>query len=160
MYPSDALDGAIVSFLNYGTGTAIDLTEGKPQNGTPIIGYQFHGLENQQWKLERVDDNPVWPSWMIRNVKTGTYIDLYNGGSSNGTKITGWSGGNNGNQHQLWRLVSADPSGRVLMIQNIGTGTYIDLLNGNPANLAQISGWEGHIESRNPHQLWRILRIR
>ncbi|KAI1377169.1 carbohydrate-binding module family 13 protein [Hypoxylon crocopeplum] len=157
----DSLDGAVVSFFNYGTGTCLDLSQGGTQNGTHIIGYQFHGGKNQQWKLERVDKSDVWPTWVIRNVQANTNMDLYNGGKDNGTRINGWAGAqtNNTNDHQLWRLVTADTKGRVFMIQNVGTGTYVDLLNGNPANSTQISGWAGNVESKNPHQLWRVLRM-
>ncbi|KAI1442052.1 carbohydrate-binding module family 13 protein [Annulohypoxylon stygium] len=156
----DSLDGAVVSFLNYGTGTAVDLSQSGNDNGTPVIGYQFHGGENQQWKLLKVDNSSVWPTWVIRNVKTNTNLDLYNGGNENGTKITGWAGAqaNNTNSHQLWYLVTADTAGRVFRIQNVGTGTYVDLLNGNSANSTQISGWAGSVETKNPHQLWRVLR--
>ncbi|KAL7624868.1 hypothetical protein AAE478_004082 [Parahypoxylon ruwenzoriense] len=157
----DSLDGAVVSFFNYGTGTCLDLTEGNSANGTPIIGFQFHGGQNQQWRLLKNENNSVWPTWVIRNVKSDTNVDLYNGGEGNGTRINGWAGAasKNPNNHQLWRLVTADTKGRVFMIQNVGTGTYVDLLNGNSANGTQISGWAGNVESKNPHQLWRVLRM-
>ncbi|KAI1396500.1 carbohydrate-binding module family 13 protein [Hypoxylon fuscum] len=156
----DSLDGATVSFLNYGSGTCVDLAGGETKNGTKIIGYQFHGGKNQQWKLLKVDKSSVWPTWVIRNVHTNTNMDLYNGGNDNGAKINGWAGGEaTTNDHQLWRLVTADTNGRVFMIQNVGTGTYVDLLNGNSANSTQIGGWAGDIQSKNPHQLWRILHM-
>ncbi|KAI1455441.1 carbohydrate-binding module family 13 protein [Annulohypoxylon moriforme] len=156
----ESLDDAVVTFLNYGTGSALDLSQGGKDNGTPVIGYQYHGGNNQRWKLEKVDQGTAWPTWIIRNVQAETNLDLYNGGKDNGTKITGWGGAttNNTNAHQLWRLVTADDLGRVFMIQNVGTGTYVDLLNGNSANSTKISGWAGNVESKNPHQLWRVLR--
>ncbi|KAI2464250.1 carbohydrate-binding module family 13 protein [Annulohypoxylon bovei var. microspora] len=129
------------------------------QNGTSVIGYQYHGGNNQRWKLQKVDTSTVWPTWVIRNVETNTNLDLYNGGKENKTKITGWAGAEaeNSNPHQLWYLVTADDEGRVFMIQNVGTGTYVDLFNGNSANSTQITGWAGQVERKNPHQLWRIL---
>ncbi|XXG99672.1 hypothetical protein Hte_006013 [Hypoxylon texense] len=136
----NSLDGAIVSFLNYGTGTCIDLSGGEKANGTQIIGYQFHGGKNQQWKLCKVDNGAIWPVWVIRNVHTNTNLDLYNGIHDNGAKVNGWAGGETTtNAHQLWRLVTADTKGRVF--------------------IAQVCGWAGNVESQNPHQLWRILRI-
>ncbi|KAI1310871.1 ricin B lectin domain-containing protein [Xylaria venustula] len=106
----DILDGAIVSFLNYGTGSALDLSAGNAASGTPLVGYRFHGGENQQWKLEKVDHSTVWPTWKLRNVKTSTYIDLDNGNSANGTKLQAWAKSDN-NKNQLFRLVTADPQG-------------------------------------------------
>ncbi|KAI4864545.1 carbohydrate-binding module family 13 protein [Hypoxylon rubiginosum] len=156
----DSLDGAIVSFLNYGTGTCIDLSGGGKANGTQIIGYQFHGGKNQQWRLCKVNNDAIWPVWIIRNVHTNTNLDLYNGIHDNGAKVSGWTGGESTtNTNQLWRLVTADTKGRIFMIQNVGTGTYVDLMNGNRANSTQICGWAGNVESQNPHQLWRVLRM-
>ncbi|KAI0884122.1 carbohydrate-binding module family 13 protein [Annulohypoxylon maeteangense] len=155
-----SLDGAVVSFLNYGTGTAIDLTKGGKQDGTPVIGYEYHGGENQKWKLQKVDKSTVWPTFTIRNVQADTNLDLYQGGKEDGTKITGWAGPatENINSHQLWYFVTADDAGTVFMIQNVGTGTFVDLLNGNAANSTEISGWGGYVQNKNPHQLWRVVR--
>ncbi|KAK5636637.1 hypothetical protein RRF57_012349 [Xylaria bambusicola] len=158
MPQNDPLDGAIVSFINYGTGTALDLTGGNSKNETPIIGYQFHGGANQQWRLEQADSSTVWPTWKLINVATKTVVDLAFGGANNGNPIIGQENQAN-NNNQLWHLVSADPLGRVVMIQNIGTGTYIDLFNGSSANLTKITGWAGSIQDKNPNQLWRILRM-
>ncbi|KAI8623308.1 carbohydrate-binding module family 13 protein [Xylariaceae sp. FL1651] len=156
MLPYGALDGAIVSFLNYKTSSAIDLDNGKSNNGALVAGYQFHGGKNQQWKLEQVDKSTVWPKWMIRNVQSGTYIDLCEGSSANGAKIHCWSG-DKYNPNQQWYLVSADPSGGAFMIQNVRTGTYIDLNNGNYADGTTIHGWEGAVQNKNPNNLWRIV---
>ncbi|KAI0420650.1 hypothetical protein EKO27_g5833 [Xylaria grammica] len=154
----DTLDGATVSFFNYGTGTCIDLTEGSTKNETPIIGYQFHAGANQQWKLERADSSTVWPAYKLINVQSKTCIDLTNGDASNGNPIIGQVNQAN-NPNQLWRLVSADLSGRVVMIQNIGTGTYIDLAGGSSVNSTKIQGWAGTVQEKNPNQLWRVLII-
>ncbi|OTA77266.1 carbohydrate-binding module family 13 protein [Hypoxylon sp. CO27-5] len=156
----DSLDGAVVTFFNYGTGTCLDLTGGAKDNGTPITGSLFNNGDNQKWRLTRIEKNAVWPTWVIRNVQSETNIDLYNGGQDDGTRISGWHGAveGNTNTHQLWRLVTADPSGRVFMIQNAGTGTYVNLLNGNSADGTEISGWAGSVEFEEPNQLWRILR--
>ncbi|KAI1426963.1 carbohydrate-binding module family 13 protein [Xylaria sp. FL1777] len=158
MSHTDTLDGATVCFLNYGTGSALDLAAGNTGNGTPLIGYQYHGGKNQQWKLEQVDHSTVWPTWKLHNVQTGTCADLAGGSSANGTIVHGWEKLDN-NKNQLFRFVSADPQGRVVMIQNVGTGTYIDLFNGGSANSTKIIGWEGSPESQNPNQIWRILRM-
>ncbi|KAI1086702.1 carbohydrate-binding module family 13 protein [Rostrohypoxylon terebratum] len=158
---SASLDGAVVSFLNYGTNSSLDLSHGGTADGTDVIGYKFHNGDNQYWKLEKIDQTVAWPTWVIRNVQSNTNLDLYLGGSANGTKITGWAGPekNNINKHQLWYLVTADDTGNVYMIQNVGTGTYVDLNGGNAANGAKITGWSGSVRQKNPNQLW-CLNIR
>ncbi|KAI0893049.1 carbohydrate-binding module family 13 protein [Annulohypoxylon nitens] len=152
------LDGAVVSFLNYGTNSSLDLRAGGTADGTDVIGYQFHNGDNQYWKLEKIEQSLAWPTWVIRNVQSNTNLDLYLGGGENGTKITGWAGPetNNINKHQLWYLVTADDTGSVFLIQNVGTGTYVDLNNGNATNGAKISGWTGSVQQKNPNQLWRL----
>ncbi|KAI1451580.1 carbohydrate-binding module family 13 protein [Annulohypoxylon moriforme] len=157
---SGPLDGAVVSFLNYGTNSSLDLSGGGTDDGTAVIGYEFHNGDNQWWKLEKVNQTVAWPTWVIRNVQSNTNLDLYLGGSENGTKITGWGGDetNNINLHQLWYLVTADDTGSVFLIQNVGTGTYVNLNDGNAANGAAISGWAGSVEKKDPNQLWRLSR--
>ncbi|KAI1390589.1 carbohydrate-binding module family 13 protein [Hypoxylon trugodes] len=172
----DSLDGAVVCFFNYGTGTCIDLTEGKPSTPFRLAS------SNSLCKAIRPTPLPsLGTSTTLVKTSIGHFIesiiapfgphdwadlavanmDLLNGGKADGTKINGYSGPatNNTNLHQLWRLVSADPAGRVIMIQNVGTGTYVDLLNGNSANSTQISSYSGNVEAKNEHQLWRVLRI-
>ncbi|KAI1345855.1 carbohydrate-binding module family 13 protein [Xylaria sp. FL0043] len=154
----DPLDGAVVVFLNYATGTCIDLPHGSPENETPLIGFQFHAGENQQWKIQRADSSTVWPAYKLINVQSSTCMDLTNGNPANGTLVIGQVNQPN-NNNQLWRLVSADPLGRVYMIQNVAGSTYIDLAGQDPANGTTIHGWEGTIQEKNLAQLWRILII-
>ncbi|OTA99445.1 carbohydrate-binding module family 13 protein [Hypoxylon sp. CI-4A] len=159
-FPSN-LDGAIVTFFNYGTGTVIDLAGGGKDNETGVIGYQFHTGKNQQWRLHVTDaTDPNNLKWVIRNVASQTNLDLYQGGKENGTKITGWGGSeaNTTNDHQLWHLVPAAAAQgyQVLKIQNAGTGTFVDLKDGNSANGTEIFGWA---DAGNNNQLWRVLRI-
>ncbi|KAF2964612.1 hypothetical protein GQX73_g8968 [Xylaria multiplex] len=158
MPQNDPLDGAIVSFINYGTGTALDLSEGSSRNETPIIGYKFHGHTNQQWRLQRVDSSTVWPTWKLINVASATVVDLYGGGSNNGNPIIGQVNQAD-NMNQLWYLVSADPLGRVVKIQNIRTGTYVNLLDGSVADGTKVTGYAGSVQDKNSHQLWRVLHI-
>ncbi|KAI0390576.1 carbohydrate-binding module family 13 protein [Xylariaceae sp. FL0594] len=150
------LDGATITLLNYGTGKCIDLPDGS-RNGKPLVGTKFQSLQSQMWKVELADKSTVWPLFKLQNVKFGRYADLSGGNKASGTGIQCWEKYPNNNQ--LWRFVSADPQGRVIMIQNYGSGTYFDLYSGNPEDGTQVKGWAGNIETKNIHQLWRVLRI-
>ncbi|KAH7305848.1 ricin B lectin domain-containing protein [Stachybotrys elegans] len=152
----ESLDGAIVSFLNYHSGTAIDLkVSGGAERGNTVFGYPFHGKKNQQWKLERVENKSIFPVFMIRNVQFHTCIDM------NGTEshVMGWPGGDPTNVHQLYRLIAADTKGRVFAIQNVGTNHCIDLLHGSREPRAAIQGTPTAPDLSNTHQLWRVLRM-
>ncbi|KAI1124814.1 carbohydrate-binding module family 13 protein [Nemania abortiva] len=152
------VDGAVISLLNYGTGTAMDVVGDTSSNGTGIVAYQFNGGESQQWKLEKASDDPVWPTWRILNITAQKYVDLADGEPEDGTKVQIWDFREN--ENQLWRIYSADPLGRAFMIQNVGSATHIDLYKGGTENSTQITGWAGHIQDENPNQLWRVLRVK
>ncbi|KAK6070658.1 hypothetical protein SCUP515_08267 [Seiridium cupressi] len=144
-------NGATVAFKNVGTGTCIDLTESNPADNTPIIGYQYNGTKNQHWRLERVGTTGPWPVYMIKNLATGMVHRLSDG-----------RGGNTSNDHQRWRFITADPdTGEVVMIQNVGTGTFIDLYNGGSANSTKILGWAGEpgVNAANTHQQWKVVSV-
>ncbi|KAI1407398.1 hypothetical protein F5Y13DRAFT_195462 [Hypoxylon sp. FL1857] len=111
----NSLDGAIVSFFNYGTGAALDLAGGDIANGTLINGCRFENSNEQKWRLIKTDDSTtVWPTWVIRNVQSSTHMNLFEGGTENGTEIDGWEGleADNRDDNQRWYLVTADASGQ------------------------------------------------
>ncbi|KAJ8118099.1 hypothetical protein ONZ43_g4064 [Nemania bipapillata] len=126
-------------------------------NGTVLVGYQYHGRENQQWKLEKLSDGPVWPTWRLLSVGTGKCADVENGDSKNGARAQIWSVGRD-NNNQAWRIVSADPLGRVVMLQNVSSGTYLDISGGRAENGTRIQTWAGSLQ--NPNQMWRVLRMK
>ncbi|KAH7029458.1 ricin B lectin domain-containing protein [Microdochium trichocladiopsis] len=155
-------NGSTLAFINYGTGTCLDLTASDPKSGTPVIGYRYNGTSNQHWKLVKVDyaGAKVFPVYWLINQATGTALDLLNASKENGTQINGWTTGDGKpNPTQLWRLVTTNANGAVVMIQNVGSGTFVDLYLGNAADRTKITGWAGNIAEENPHQLWRVKVI-
>ncbi|KAF7519965.1 hypothetical protein G7054_g12909 [Neopestalotiopsis clavispora] len=156
---SPIANGAVVTFTNLGSGTCIDLAGGNAGNGVAISGWKCHGGNNQKWQLQQVGNTGPWPVYMIKNQYSGTYMDLYNGGTTDGTPIYGWQGGNSNNPHQRWRFVTGDPhNGNVVLIENIGAGTYVDLYLGGGVNGTGINGWSlaDDLSSGNPHQQWKV----
>ncbi|KAJ8475439.1 hypothetical protein ONZ51_g6541 [Trametes cubensis] len=62
---------------------------GLTENGTAIIGFQkVKPGDNQKWIIKK--ESSATGYWKIQN--KATFVDLLNGGSSNGTKIVGWEG--------------------------------------------------------------------
>ncbi|KAI0390575.1 carbohydrate-binding module family 13 protein [Xylariaceae sp. FL0594] len=150
------LDGATIALINYTTGTCVDLPDGS-ENYKQLVGTKFQNLDSQLWKIEVADKSTVWPLFKLQNVKWNRYADLKNGDAKDGAVIHGFD--KTATNNQLWRFVSADPLGRVIMIQNYGTGTFFDLDSGNGADGTLIQGWEGNTHIQNTHQWWRVLRI-
>ncbi|KIP12206.1 carbohydrate-binding module family 13 protein [Phlebiopsis gigantea 11061_1 CR5-6] len=92
---------------NAGTRTTfMELTDGNPAEGTPIISNPASGSTSQEWTIT---PNTAGTAYVIRNVASSTYIDLYKGNAENGAVINGWggTGPTTGNTHQLWVLTSA-----------------------------------------------------
>ncbi|KAG5800539.1 hypothetical protein H9Q69_000426 [Fusarium xylarioides] len=141
------LEGKTVAFVNFATGTAIDLKDGftNPPDGTPCIGWQAHLNENQQ----------------LQNVRaSGRAMDLYNGGTSDGTEIVGWQYSGFGG-HQLWcvRPVGYFPAhGTIVKIENIPAGTFVTLQGGSAQYGTRIVGSHGSLNDLRTDQLW-ILNL-
>jgi hypothetical protein len=58
-----------------------------------------------------------------------------------------------GNARQVWSLVS---SGDRTLIKNGGSGRFITIANGSPANLAKAVSWT---QIDTPDQLWTVSRV-
>jgi hypothetical protein len=93
---------------------------------------------------------PITPgTYYIQNVKTGTVIDLLDGGAAKGTPVNGWytstfhpflpdltrmkknraSSLDGTNKHQIWTI--ADVGHGTVVIINVGTGTYLTAPTGS-----------------------------
>ncbi|KAL7764077.1 hypothetical protein ACKLNR_005222 [Fusarium oxysporum f. sp. zingiberi] len=138
MISAHDLEGKTVAFVNFATGTAIDLKDGftNPSDGTPCIGWQAHLNENQQWKCVKYqhgsDDQP---QFRLQNIRApGRAMDLYNGGTSDGTEIVGWQ------------------------IENIPAGTFVTLQGGSAQYGTRIVGSHGSLNDLRTDQLW-ILKL-
>ncbi|KAF2996317.1 hypothetical protein E8E14_001680 [Neopestalotiopsis sp. 37M] len=155
-------DGSVVTFMNLGSGTCMDLSGGQAGNNVRITGWQCHGGDNQKWQLQQVGTTGPWPIYMIKNKASGTYMDLFFGEEAESTPIVGWEGHDLGNPHQRWRFVTSDPGGNILTIRNIEAGTYIDLFHGGKANGTFIGGWDLRGDggySDNSHQHWKVITV-
>ncbi|KAI0725908.1 ricin B-like lectin [Fomitopsis betulina] len=88
-------DDAAYTIENTNSRTYLDLTDGNPKIGTPIIGYQSTDNQHQGHR--------------VHNQASGTYVDLLNGHSASLTPVNGWTGMDvaSTNPHQLWKFVRA-----------------------------------------------------
>jgi hypothetical protein len=104
--------------------------------------------------------------YVIVNRQTGTVLDLDRGRSSNGTSIYGYQvyGTRNPSNpiptNRRWRILSlntgnmSDP----VIIQNVGTGTVLDLDCRTGANNGnRLLGWTMGIQPLKNNQLWHIV---
>lgn len=135
--------GGIYRLVNAKAGNVVDLSGG---DNTSIIGYDWHGGDNQKWRFEKLHDGP---GWVIQNVGTGKFLSLTTN-AQDGGQVLGTS------DPTQWdvRPDEMDPS--VYRIFVLNTPFNLDLTDhGNPTPGTPVAVW-GAWEGRN--QCWRIER--
>ncbi|KAG7091497.1 hypothetical protein E1B28_010527 [Marasmius oreades] len=155
------LQRGIYHIENAGAPSAIDLYNGGSSDGTPIAGWCFTPDTiggHQLWLAEPIPN--MNDTFTLCNLTSGTYMDLYNGGSESGTAINGWAGAGaiTTNTHQLW-IIKKACDGKNYRIQNYGSKTFVDLYNGGSSNGTKITGWPGNWTEHNTHQEWHFNRM-
>jgi hypothetical protein len=128
--------------LAQGSNGTVDLDEGNDKNGTSVnIWNDSDGLE-QRWEFEQVSgghgggyvwrsDSGVQPAgqysgvlplacYHVRNVHTGTALDLSGSSPADGTRVIGYQAG--GDANQRWDLESGSQGYR---IRNKAAGSYL-----------------------------------
>ncbi|KAH9483372.1 hypothetical protein JR316_0005478 [Psilocybe cubensis] len=119
-----------------GNNMMIGLLQAKPDNGTPCqVFIQASNEEtfNQQWLIKEVAGKQQ--VYTFQDIRTGSYLDLSNGGAANGTRVQGWNHaiGTAWSPNMQWKIVK---DGNYMKIQNVASGTYLDLLS-SPTTQAQ-----------------------
>lgn len=97
-------DEGLYTLQNANSRTFVELNS--PENGTRMVCNPPNGKKSQQFKITRSSGGTYY---VIQNVETQTYMDLYNGGAANNTPVNGWkgSGPTTENPNQLWLIVRA-----------------------------------------------------
>ncbi|KAJ7448054.1 ricin B lectin domain-containing protein [Mycena latifolia] len=108
-------------------GTYMDLKGGDNANGTQICGCDPGGpagepSTNQQWKIILAGG-----FYRIRNAEAQTYVNLYRGGTKNGTNIVGWEH-TTARSDELWKFER----------RSVATEDIISALRGNGRRLDDI----------------------
>jgi len=99
--------------------------------------------------------------YVIQNKKSGTFLDLDNGSSANGTKVQGWE--NLSTQqyapNQQWLISQVGGTSGLYTLRNMSGGTFLDLTGGSSDNGTQIQCWEQNAGSPDaPNQQWNIFK--
>ncbi|KZV65628.1 carbohydrate-binding module family 13 protein [Peniophora sp. CONT] len=121
----------------------------------PVVGWSVNDdILDHMWLITPVSGEKN--TYHIRNLVTGTYMDLDRGSSGDGAAITGyypWEPAEN----QKW-IVKQVKEG-IWKIQNKKSKTFADLLNGGSANGTKIVGWKGDWDYKSSdRQNWTFNR--
>ncbi|KAH8111572.1 ricin B lectin domain-containing protein [Phellopilus nigrolimitatus] len=137
------LEPGIYIMRNFRSNSVIDLSGADSKT---IIGFPWHGHENQQWEFDRLGDG-----WYIRSVHTGGYLTIEKG-MGNGFPVVA-------NNYPVSWVVEHDetkPNDEVYRILWPNSSFGFDLDNGKPTPGTKINLWSKM--SGAHHQLWRLQR--
>lgn len=94
--------------------------------------------------------------YYIRNVASGTRMDLNNGSSDGGTRIQGWQEGDTNNQRWTVRLAERADNIDWFWIECRASSTVLDLNNGDSGNGTPCSGYRIS-QWKNSNQMFRFI---
>ncbi|THH32737.1 hypothetical protein EUX98_g1447 [Antrodiella citrinella] len=133
--------GAVYKLINAQAGNALDLSGGDNES---IIGYDWHGGDNQKWRISDNGNN----EWVFQNVGTGKWLFI-DGYAQDGTPVIASEYNKTG--FNIWED-EEDNSVYRIFVPN--TRLNFDLSDhGNPTPGTKITLW-GKWEGRN--QCWRF----
>jgi hypothetical protein len=140
---------------NSSSGTVLDLSNGQVANGTHCQGWDAApniDIYNQSWLFKPVVGQAN--TFTLCNLRSGTFLDLSNGSSDNGTQVQGWSTAVPGYEGDQQWVVSAE--GSYYRLQNKKGGTFLELSNGARPNGTKAQAWA---RADVPAQRWTLKRI-
>jgi hypothetical protein len=114
----------------------VDLDDGSSENGAKIQIWDYHGGDNQQWRLEEVEPGYFY----IASVRTGKAITVKGGSSEPGSPLVQWE--RNGGDNQKWKILAAgDKSKRFAFASKSHPQMLIDLTGGVTDNGTPLQQW-------------------
>lgn len=134
--------------------TNLDLSHGNANQGARVQGYAPNvgsDIGNQMWLIKQEGLNDTYT---IRNLQSGTYLDLKGGSRENGSLVVGWTRQLNSpsRSNQEWRIQQRGP--RYYAIQCSRTEMYLEITGGNPKNATPVTCSQA--ADKADHQLWTL----
>ncbi|KAJ6494535.1 ricin B lectin domain-containing protein [Mycena sanguinolenta] len=152
------------TITNLNSQTRLDLDGGNSANGTKVQGWQALApdaaeYQNQVWNVQYDKNKLGVDAYTISNVKTGTYMEISGGNTTDGTQVTcsAASAGDKPGDEQEWEIVKVDNSG-YYKIRDVKTQTYLDIDKGSSDNATKIQSWWGLLDG-NENQLWAFNQV-
>jgi len=153
-----SLQPGVYLIRNLATQTVVDLSSGSSTNGTQVQGWHQHPFDhgdayNQLWYIQPI---PGAGSYTLYNLKSGTVLDLSDGGSAEGTQVQGWVRHTDPTMpdihNQEWFFKQVENN--IYNIVNVRSGTSLHLSGGCSADGTKIQGWP--TQPGNPNQMWKV----
>ncbi|KAK7008389.1 ricin-type beta-trefoil lectin domain-containing protein [Favolaschia claudopus] len=128
---------------------------GNNEDGTRVHGWEpltskNEDYLNQVWHIMPTDRTGA-DSHHIVNVGTGTYLEIGEGNTTDGTPVTcSNKAAEPTPSYQEWEFIKIKDN--YYKARNLGSGTYLEIDEGSSANGAKIQG-RGEVDT-NENQLW------
>ena len=135
------LNNGYYKIINAGSGKVLDVDGGRAYNNANIIQYDWHGGNNQQWKITSSSSSGYYE--ILSRLNTDKALDIAGGVFNNGINIQLWD--RNGTNAQKWRFVSYNGNPTTTTTK-LSYGLYKN-------NKAYIScGFNGYTTTRGKHE--------
>ncbi|NQX66467.1 RICIN domain-containing protein [Paenibacillus alba] len=120
-------------------------------NGTMITN-PATGLIDMGANTSNITFNTAATNYMITNANSGKTVEVFGGGTSDGTKIVQWN--YHAGTNQRWELV--DAGGGYYKIKNVKSGKLLEVTGGSTANGALVEQWG---DNGGTNQQWQIVDV-
>jgi len=157
---TENLDGTVTLIsrlsLENQTHYALDVFGGGMTPGVNVIQWPLHDGDNQKWYLDNVvqelpeTSKDYTGTYNIKSKNSGLYMDVFNGGKTQGVNVIQW--GYHGGSNQQWKFEKL--SNGYYKITSALSGMSIDVFNGGTVKGNRVIQWPYHGGS---NQQWRII---
>ncbi|WHY21386.1 RICIN domain-containing protein [Paenibacillus sp. G2S3] len=117
-----------------------------------MIADPSQGLIDIGANTSNITFNTATTNYMITNVNSGKIVEVFGGGTTDGTKVVQWD--YHAGKNQRWELV--DAGGGYYKIKNVKSGKVLDVTGGSTANGALVVQWT---ENGGDNQQWKIVDV-
>ena len=143
----------IYNIRSKNSSLVMDVYGGGKDQGVNVIQWPFHGKENQQWKVENLNNG----YYKITSVLSGLSIDVYGGGTDLGNRVIQWPW--HGGTNQQWKLIE-NADGTVSFMSRLaeesGTGYLLDVYGGGKDQGVNVIQWTAHF---GDNQKWYLDKV-
>lgn len=136
--------------INVNSHKAIEVKNYSRDNGAEICQWDFHGGDNQLWKLTDAGDGYYY----ISSALTGKNLDVSGFSQDNGGRIVQWD--NTSGKNQQWGITRT-PSDGSYTLTNRNSGKVVDINGASRDNAGVVHQWQ-NINGLNQKFMIELVR--
>ncbi|MER7348229.1 RICIN domain-containing protein [Streptomyces aurantiacus] len=144
----------LYTLVNGGSGKALEVSGGAPEDGANIQQWEFNQSAAQQWQLDPHSDGDG--VYTLTNKASGKRMDVAGSDSDkrqDGANVHQWAAVEH--DSQKWR-VRLRPSMGTYTLTNVFNGMALDVADGSTANGANVQQWQ---HNETDAQKWTIRPV-